>query len=205
MNDMSKLPKSRQDNLVVQEFESEQLVYDLEIDKAFCLNETSALVFQLCNGKNSVGEIARLMAQTLRHPVSEEMVWLALDGLKKEKLLEKADVFEIDFDGLTRRQVIKKVGLASMVLLPVIASVIAPPSTFAASGTNCPPLGTCIPAGMAICPAGCLLRVNCDLRQANSNCGGPPYAPQPAAVANCATFPGFTFAPADCLVNLNPG
>jgi hypothetical protein len=36
-------PKSRQNDLVVQELEGEVLIYDLSINKAYCLNPTSAL------------------------------------------------------------------------------------------------------------------------------------------------------------------
>ena len=130
---MTTFPKSRTKDLVVQELDKELLIYDLNINKAFCLNETSATVFQLCNGNNSVAEIADLMSKKLKMLVSEEVVWLALDQLKKDNLLEGSDEFAVNFNGLTRRQVIKKVGLASMIALPVIASVVAPSPAIAAS------------------------------------------------------------------------
>ena len=43
-------PKARKENLVVQESNGEVLIYDLDTNKAFCLNETSALVWQACDG-----------------------------------------------------------------------------------------------------------------------------------------------------------
>lgn len=198
------VPKARIDNLVTQEYSNEILIYDLKTNKAFCLNEICTLVFQLSDGKRTVAEISDLMSKKLKSLVKEDVVWLALDHLKKEDLLENSQNFAIDFGGLNRRQVIKKVGFASMVALPLISSVIAPSSAFAASNSLCPPLGTCIPAGMAICPAGCVLHVNCALVQAGTSCTGAAYAPQPSANVNCATFPGFTFPPADCSVNLSP-
>lgn len=51
---------------LVQELEKEILVYDLGIDKAFCLNKTSAIIWQLCNGANSVADIAELMSRKLK-------------------------------------------------------------------------------------------------------------------------------------------
>lgn len=36
-------PTSRKEAIVVKELEGEVLIYDLRIDKAYCLNETSAL------------------------------------------------------------------------------------------------------------------------------------------------------------------
>lgn len=131
------VPKTRNENIVVQEMEDEVLIYDLMTNKAFCLNETSAMIFQLCDGKNSVAEIADLMSIKLKTLVSEDLVWLALDKLKQDDLLENGESFEIDFKGLNRRQVIKKVGLASMIALPVVASMIAPTAAMSASASNC--------------------------------------------------------------------
>lgn len=40
--------------LVVQEFEKEVLIYDLNNHKAYTLNETSSLVWRMCDGKTSI-------------------------------------------------------------------------------------------------------------------------------------------------------
>lgn len=131
-------PKTRNENIVVQEMEKEILIYDLKTNKALCLNETSALIYQLCNGSRTVAEISRMMGQKSNESISEDLVWLALDNFKKDNLLENNEQFEINFKGLSRRQVIKKVGLASMVALPVIASIVAPSAVMAYSGfANC--------------------------------------------------------------------
>lgn len=127
-------PKSRRANVVVQDFENEVLIYDLAKNKAYCLNQTSALVWQNCNGNNSVSDISRELSRKSKIDVSDEVVWLALDGLKRDDLLEEGDEFEIVFNGLNRRQLIKKVGLASMIALPVISSVVAPSAAAAQSG-----------------------------------------------------------------------
>lgn len=126
-------PVSRQSNLVVQDLEKELLIYDLKNDKALCLNKTSALVWQLCNGNNSIADISNLISRKLNTAVSEDFVWLALDGLRKEKLLENEGDLENHPAGLSRREVVKKVGLASMVTLPIISSITAPTSIMAQS------------------------------------------------------------------------
>ena len=113
---MTNKPISRKANIVVQDLESEVLIYDLTINKAYCLNQTAALVYQLSDGRRTVAEISELMSKELKTKVSEDLVWLALDGLKKDNLLENNEQFEIGYNGLSRRQVIKKVGLASMVM-----------------------------------------------------------------------------------------
>lgn len=127
-------PISRQEELVVQELKGEILIYDLRTDKAFCLNETSGLVWQMCDGTRSAAEISRELSSQLNTKIGEDVVWLALDLLKKENLLSNADNVKPDFGGVTRREAIKKAGLASMIALPVIASLIAPTAAMAQSG-----------------------------------------------------------------------
>jgi hypothetical protein len=134
---MKNYPKTRQSNLVVQDADSELLIYDLKINQAFCLNPTSRLVWQFCDGNNSIADIAELMSRKLKTAISEEFVWLALDGLKKSNLLEKSDEFAINFGGLNRREVIRKVGFTLLAVLPVVTTIVAPTSVMAQS--TCPP------------------------------------------------------------------
>lgn len=126
-------PVSRTANLVVQEMDGEVLIYDLSNNKAFCLNETSALVWQLCNGKKTVAEISEFISQKLNSSINEDLVWFALDQLKKEKLIENRNELPDEFEGMSRREVIKKIGLGSMIALPVIAAIVAPTSINAQS------------------------------------------------------------------------
>lgn len=144
---LSKLPQSKTDNIVVQNLENETLIYNLETNKVFCLNETSALVYQACNGQTNFEEIKN------KHNLPDEIVFLALDLLKKENLLEES--FISPLAGMKRREVIKKIGLTSMIALPIISSLMAPTAIMAAAscgGTSAP--GTflgCVPA-----PENCL-------------------------------------------------
>ena len=153
---MSMYPKGRQKNIVVQKLESEVLVYDLSANKAVCLNETSALVWQMCDGKTTVSEIAEKIVEKISQPVTDELVWLAIEQLKKENLLINSDDIESYFAGLSRREVIRKVGMASMVALPIISSITAPTSAQAqsCSGTiNVPGGGGGCQANAAACTA----------------------------------------------------
>jgi hypothetical protein len=127
-------PKTRDKNLVVQEMENEILLYDLVTNKAFCLNQTSAQIWQLCDGKHTVAEIVESLSGKLNEPITEELIWIALDNFKKDNLLEQNEQFEINFNGLSRRQVIRKIGLASMIAFPLVSSIIAPSGAMAASG-----------------------------------------------------------------------
>lgn len=122
-----KHPLSRKKNVVVQETtEGELLIYDLTKSKAFCLNETATQVWKLCDGSRSISEISHELENILKTPASENLVWLALDQLKKENLIESEITTPTEFEGLSRRQIIKKVGFSSMIMLPVVAGLVAP-------------------------------------------------------------------------------
>lgn len=130
---MNKLPKARTENIVVQELDNELLIYDLMSNRALCLNETTKLIWQACDGKKTAMEIGEGIGQTLKSTPNEEIVWLALDLLEKENLIENGEQFSNHFAGISRREVIKKVGFGTMIALPVIAAVVAPNSISAAS------------------------------------------------------------------------
>jgi hypothetical protein len=131
------LPLARTKELVVQQSDNELLIYDLRRNKAICLNETSALVWELCDGKHSVSEISDEMSKRLKVLVSEELVWLALDQFKKDRLLENDEMLDSNFVGLSRRALIKKVGFSTAIALPLITSIIAPSAAMAQS--SCTP------------------------------------------------------------------
>ena len=131
-------PIARKSKLVVQELKNELLVYDLEINKAFCLNKTSALIFGLCDGTKTVVEIGRQLSREIKTEVPEDFVWLAVAQLKKEGLLENADEIPLHSAGLSRREIAKRVGLATMAAFPAISSIVAPAAAQAASTTLLP-------------------------------------------------------------------
>lgn len=135
------IPKARKDGLVVQELDGEILIYDLETNRAFCLNQTSALIWQNCDGTKTVSEISAFLANELNNPANEDLIWLALDQLKKENLIENSSELETKFEGVSRRDVIRKIGLGSMVALPLIASLVAPHAIYAQ--TACGTVTTC--------------------------------------------------------------
>lgn len=131
---MSIKPVAKTSEILVQELENELLIYNLKTNQAFCLNETSAIIYQLCDGTKTVAEISRTLNKNLKQSISEDLIWLTLDSFKKDNLLEESDEFKINFNGLTRRQVIKKIGFATMIALPIVSSVVAPSAAMAQSG-----------------------------------------------------------------------
>lgn len=167
---MTNKPVSRQSGILVQDLENELLIYDLRINRAYCLNQTSAMVFQLSDGDKTVSEISELMSKRLGILVGEDFIYLALRDLKKESLLENSEELADYLSGLSRREIVKRIGLSSMVALPIIASVIAPSAAAAQSASlnplfvRCTTPGQCasgscastsyLPVGSFCCPPG---------------------------------------------------
>jgi len=147
----SQRPTARKSGLVVQEVPDEVLVYDLETNKAHCLNRSAALVWRSCDGKNSVSEITRLVEEQAGGKVTDDFVWLAIDQLSENNLLEKEVV--VSFSGQSRREAIKKIGMASMVAVPIIASLVAPQSALAAVSCSCNTPPSCSNANNVNCPS----------------------------------------------------
>ena len=147
-------PSTRTDDLVVQDSGIELLIYDLKRNQAYCLNETAALVWQLCDGKNTVSEISDKMSQQAKTTVSEDLVWLALDQFGNDGLLDDNILAFTHFEGTSRREILSRIVLVSTISLPIISSIIAPEAIKAQSG-GCHPSGTCIGSGQNLCPPGC--------------------------------------------------
>ncbi len=151
----SQVPIARKEGLVIQEMPEEVLVYDLDTNKAHCLNQTAAFVWKSCDGRNSVADITKLVGDDSGSAVPEDLVWLAIDQLSEKNLL--ANNLKADFNGSTRREVIKKIGLAAVISLPLVASLTAPTSVLAGASCRC------------AAPADCTTQTTCS---STVNCNG---------------------------------
>jgi len=168
---MNNLPKIRTSNIVVQELADETLVYDLNANKAFCLNETSKLIWQHCDGKNSLESIASKLTKHFNKPVSEEIVYLAIEQFDSDELLENdtSQGFSQHFRGQSRREVIRKVGIGSMIALPIISSIVAPQAINAQSVAGV--LGACTDVvNSSDCQPGLTCKATCQFNCAGSVC-----------------------------------
>lgn len=141
-------PTARRSGIVVQEMPGEVLIYDMEHNKAHCLNESAALVWKNCNGQNSVSDIVKTFEATGNGKVSEDFVWLAIDQLRENGLM--ADELPQRFAGRSRREVLKTIGLGAMVALPVVASLVAPKNALASVSCVCQVPANCL---TLVCPS----------------------------------------------------
>jgi hypothetical protein len=146
----------------------ETLVYDRRRHRAHCLNRPAAIVFRHCDGTRTVAELARILDRELGAPLGRDGVWLALDRLGRARLLEQRVSPPADARRLSRRELVRRVGIA--VLLPAVTSVLAPTPAQAAAtcvsdctgkafGTPCsstaPANCFCTCDGAGTCVGGC--------------------------------------------------
>lgn len=160
-------PLARKADIVVQELNEETLVYDLVTNKALALNKTSSMVWQYCDGTKTIKDIADLLSIKFKTIITNDFVWMSLEQLKKENLIEIGSLQFTPFEGLSRREMVRKIGVASIVALPIISSLIAPKGVHAAScafnlqATGCTadfqccsPATTCTTGGTRRCCVG---------------------------------------------------
>lgn len=156
------LPLARINALVIKELQDEVLVYDLERHKAHCLNPTAASVWRLCDGKLTVPDMTRLLKKKFDTPVKDEVIWLALQQLDKFHLLQERGKVSRGRPGLSRRDLVRRIGISAL-LLPAIISITAPPAAQAQSGGK--PNGVGCESG-AECKSGCCSDAICNDPQA---------------------------------------
>ncbi len=133
-------PKARSKNLLTEEVAGELLVFDVNNNRAHCLNESAAAIWRHCNGSRSVTSIASHLFPSLAPSDSERLVAVGIDRLRRRRLLE-ASVSETAVD-LSKRQLLKKAAIiaaAAGVVAPLVSTVLAPTSAYAFS---------CIPSGL---------------------------------------------------------
>ena len=136
---MEKMPQARRSGLIIQEVDNEILIYDQNTNKAHCLNQTAAKVWKYCDGETTLAEACNALSFDLETPVDEKLVWYAVDQFAKDNLLEK-DIEPPAFiiAGMNRRQMVRTLGLAAVIAVPLVTSIVAPTPVQAA---------TCLPNG----------------------------------------------------------
>jgi hypothetical protein len=177
-------PRARSEGLVIEELADELLVYDLQRDKAHCLNSTASKIWKKCNGSRTPADIARRLAAKPRtivgeprelvpsrvsnspkisepafdlcgQQLTEQVVWLALDQLSRNHLLEGRVPLPTAVLRISRRQALMRVGIGAAIALPIVVSITAPTAVQAATcfarGHAC---GTSSQCCSGLCSAG---------------------------------------------------
>ena len=115
----------RVEGLVLERVEGELLVLRQSTDEVHALNETAAVVFELCDGATTRAAMAAEVARRTGLPADESIVDLALTELADAGLVILDDTERGD---VTRRSLIRRLALpvAAVAMLPVVETVLMP-------------------------------------------------------------------------------
>jgi len=128
------LPEARREGIIIKELEDEVLIYDVERDKAHCLNPLAAKIWRHCDGGATPNEIAASLSHEQGSLVDEKVVWLGLEELRRANLLTKpcAEAMWPRVMSMSRREAVRRIGLGAAIALPLVASMTAPTAVEAA-------------------------------------------------------------------------
>src|SRR5262245_2794497 len=126
-------PRARTSDLVVKAVKGEFLVYDLARHRAHSLNQTAAAVWRACDGTRSVTALGAAATRESGQNVPVDAVRYALQSLSRAQLLESP----VEENGLSRREVMARLGTAAAVALPLVTTIVAPTAAQAQSAPAC--------------------------------------------------------------------
>ena len=120
------IPQARKEELIVRELGEEMLVYDLERDRAHCLNRLAALIWQRCDGERTVADLMRLLQDELPASGREDLILSALNQLSRARLLQEKVKKPEETSRFSRREVMRKLGRVAAISIPLVTSITAP-------------------------------------------------------------------------------
>jgi hypothetical protein len=123
-------PLRREHSLRVEAFGDELLIYDLDRHHAHSLHGVAARVWQDADGRSTVAEIARNVADALGIAPDETAVWRALGELDAAALLA-TPIESADAADPSRREALKRLGWVASI--PLVTSIVVPSSSYAQS------------------------------------------------------------------------
>ena len=128
----------RVEGLLIERPAGELLVLKPSTHEAHALNETAAIVFDLCDGTTSRDVMVTEVARRTGLPADESIVDLALTELSDAGLVVLADA---ERPGISRRALIRKLALpvAGIAMLPVVETILMPTVSSGQSFTPPPP------------------------------------------------------------------
>lgn len=124
MFDSNFVPQARREGLIAQPVEGELMLYNTRREFVHLLNPTAAQVWELCDGKRNVREIAARVSAAAGAPIDEHAVWFALKQLEQRQLVAPLAPSH-PLPALTRREFLTKAALAAA-LIPAVRTIKTP-------------------------------------------------------------------------------
>jgi hypothetical protein len=133
------LPRARTEDVLVEAVGDELVIYDRQRHVAHRLNATAALVWRLADGGTPPERMASVLAAELHPLADEDLVRLTLDRLAHARLLDGQPEPSADQVRLSRRTVVRKVGVVGVLslLLPAVTTLVTPTPLQANSPVTC--------------------------------------------------------------------
>lgn len=132
--------RARSERLVERRVGDEIVVYDLDTDKAHLLNPVTATVWSAASGGATIDVVCAAVRAEHGADLPLDVCWAAVEQLTEAGLLASApgapeapQPGEVA-SGLSRRQLLKRAGVAA-ILLPTITTILAPTPAAAQTGT----------------------------------------------------------------------
>jgi hypothetical protein len=82
-----RFPLARSEGLLIEQVDSEKVIFDEETKEAHCLAPLASVVFAHSDGRTSPAQLAGIASERLGEPVSEEQIQVALAQLEGRGLL----------------------------------------------------------------------------------------------------------------------
>ena len=141
-------PVARTEEIIVEELDSDLIIYDTKSNRAHALNPLAARIWKHCDGQRTVSDLKDLFAAE----TPDNAVVNCLLQLKRLHLLNPGSIVSGDLTALSRRQLLRKVAIgaaAAAVMVPMVTSILAPSAMATAS---CQAINATCTGGKPCCP-----------------------------------------------------
>jgi hypothetical protein len=149
-----------------------------------------------CDGGTSVATLLQRVRADIGESFPEASLWVGLEELKQRRLLEPGSLASTPYDGLSRRGMLRRLGVAAATA-PLIVAVAANPASAQSGAPSCQPANNTGSDSTTGCP--CIGTFDCcGICSAGNTCTGAPRGgsgPDPGAAPSC--FPGLVCFPAN--------
>ena len=123
-------PMARQ-NLIVEDLETETVIYDEAANEAHCLDATAAFVWRRCDGERTIEQLRTELTQEIGQTVSKSELLGLIEMIEAKGLTEDSKSTG-QVDSFSRRGVLRKAVVIGT-LCVTIQSIVAPTPAHAAS------------------------------------------------------------------------
>lgn len=136
MHKLKQGPLARRSGLTVEIVGRETVVYDHERHRVHLLNAALAFIWQQCDGKTALADIASRLPDGVHLPADPDVVRSGLRKLSRIHLIQVDSIEEKTAPVPSRRELVRRmasVGVAAAALLPAVTSLTAPTPAMAQS------------------------------------------------------------------------